>query len=96
MTYRYLVTELAAAPQAHHLSSHTIQEADFAFLFIRKIDIICKKANENILIIIVILMPALTIIGSDLSSSIDICEVVLEVILEVEWCSERLEHCDKL
>ena len=45
---------------------------------------------------IIILHCALTIIGSDLSSSIDICEVVLEVILEVEWCSERLEHCDKL
>ena len=38
----------------------------------------------------------LTIIGSDLSSSSDIWDVVLEVILEVEWCSERLEHCDKL
>ena len=34
--YRYLVTELAAAPQAHHLSSHTIQEADFAFLLSEK------------------------------------------------------------
>ena len=36
ITYRYLVTELAAAPQAHHLSSHTIQEADFAFLLSEK------------------------------------------------------------
>ena len=45
---------------------------------------------------IIILHSALTIIGSDLSSSIDIWDVVLEVILEVEWCSERLEHCDKL
>ena len=42
------------------------------------------------------MLPALTIIGSDLSSSSDIWDVVLEVILEVEWCSERLEHCDKL
>ena len=36
ITYRYLVTELAAAPQAHHLSSHTIQEADFALLLSEK------------------------------------------------------------